>query len=335
MAWFLYQATLAPAGHRGACQASYPATASLTRAGMLVGPGDRRPGHADQRLTVRAAGLGQADGRPRRVHPPRTWPCGWALHQRRPRPVAFVRHLGGRRDEPRTARPTGQDADRIVASSPYQMISVLDWGRRLGVSPIRRAAADRNVMAAGTDRRQGDGRTTGGCRPRPAGGRTIRGRRAARRRFTLGARCRPRCCTATWFTPAAAMTSRSRQPGRSPMSRRSMTASALKANQRQRWVLTCRKGSDWSLQLSVAAREPEHELALGSQVSPAAIATCGRRLCGTTCRPNWQRNWSGTRRWTAATSRSLLTEVPWFCGAASAPFGTCDRRRTRPGASAA
>src|SRR5258706_10311626 len=206
MAWFLYQATLAPAGHPAACQASYPATASLTRAGMLVGPGDRRPGHADQRLTVTAAAFGQADGRPRRVHPPRTWPCGWALHQRRPRHVAFVRHLGGRRDEPRTARPTGQDADRIVASSPYQMISVLDWGRRLGGSPTRRAAADRNVMAAGTEQRQADGRT-------------IRGRRAARRRFTLGGRCRPSCCTATWFTPAAAMTSRSRQPRPSPMSR--------------------------------------------------------------------------------------------------------------------
>src|SRR5260221_14267635 len=120
MAWFLYQDTLAPAGHPAACQASYPATASLTRAGMLVGPGDRRPGHADQRLTVAAAAFGQADGRPRRVHPPRTWPCGWALH------------------------------------------SVLDWGRRLGGSPIRRAAADPNLMGAGTDRRQGDGRAAGG-----------------------------------------------------------------------------------------------------------------------------------------------------------------------------
>src|SRR5260221_10953367 len=38
MAWFLYQDTLAPAGPPAACQASYPATASLTRAGMLVGP---------------------------------------------------------------------------------------------------------------------------------------------------------------------------------------------------------------------------------------------------------------------------------------------------------
>src|SRR5258708_7332754 len=82
LAWFLYQDTLAPAGHPAACQASYPATASLT--GMLVGPGDRRPGRADQRLTFTAAAFGQAAGRPRRVHPPRTWPCGWALHQRRP-----------------------------------------------------------------------------------------------------------------------------------------------------------------------------------------------------------------------------------------------------------
>src|SRR5258706_15697297 len=74
---------------------------------------------------------------------------------------------------------------------------------------------------------------------------------------------RAQWCCLVRFSPAATMTSRSRQPGRSPMSRRSMTASALKANQRQRGVLTCRKGSDWSLQLSVAAREPENELAFG------------------------------------------------------------------------
>ncbi len=160
LAWFLDQDTLAPAGHPAACQASYPATASLTRAGMLVGP-------------VTAG----------RIWPgPRRWP----------------------------------GADRIVASSPYQMISVLDWGRRLGVSPIRRAAADRNVMAAGTDRRQGDGRMTGGCRPRPAGGRTIRGRRAARRRYTLEGRCRP-CCMATSSPGCLPPTSSSRNSAKRAM----------------------------------------------------------------------------------------------------------------------
>src|SRR5258706_14320977 len=96
MAWFLYQDTLAPAGHPAACQASYPATASLTRAGMLVGPGDRRPGHADQRLTVTAAAFGQADGRPRRGHPPPTWPSRGGPDQRPPRPHAVGRHFGGR-----------------------------------------------------------------------------------------------------------------------------------------------------------------------------------------------------------------------------------------------
>jgi hypothetical protein len=41
---------------------------------------------------------------------------------------------------------------------------------------------------------------------------------------------RAQWCCLVRFSPAATMTSRSRQPGRSPMSRRSMTASALKAN---------------------------------------------------------------------------------------------------------
>jgi hypothetical protein len=94
---------------------------------------------------------------PARVHQPRTHRHG----RRLPRPAAAVKRLNGH--------------PRLGGRSP-------DWVRRLGVSPIRPAAADRTVIAVGADRYGGPAdnlghvgsrrvavdRIMGGDRPQPA-----------------------------------------------------------------------------------------------------------------------------------------------------------------------